>query len=61
MLKKEKCFLCKFIWSKYYFSILKYVDGVVGNSSSGILEVPSFKKGVVNIGDRQKEEFWRKI
>ncbi len=36
-----------------YLSCLKYVDGVVGNSSSGLLEVPSFKKGTINIGDRQ--------
>jgi GDP/UDP-N,N'-diacetylbacillosamine 2-epimerase (hydrolysing) len=27
---------------------------VVGNSSSGLLEVPSFKKGTINIGDRQR-------
>jgi len=38
-----------------YFSALQYVDAVVGNSSSGILEVPSFKKPTINIGDRQKE------
>jgi GDP/UDP-N,N'-diacetylbacillosamine 2-epimerase (hydrolysing) len=37
-----------------YLSCIKYVDGVVGNSSSGLAEVPSFKKGTVNIGDRQK-------
>lgn len=37
-----------------YFSCIQSVDGVVGNSSSGILEVPSFNKGTVNIGDRQK-------
>ncbi|MBM9501943.1 UDP-N-acetylglucosamine 2-epimerase (hydrolyzing) [Leptospira sp. 201903071] len=37
-----------------YFSCLQFVDGVVGNSSSGLLEVPFFKKGTVNIGDRQK-------
>lgn len=37
-----------------YFSTLQFVDGVVGNSSSGLLEVPSFKKGTINIGDRQK-------
>jgi GDP/UDP-N,N'-diacetylbacillosamine 2-epimerase (hydrolysing) len=37
-----------------YFSCIKYVDGVVGNSSSGLAEVPSFKKGTINIGDRQK-------
>lgn len=37
-----------------YFSCLRYVDGVVGNSSSGLLEVPSFGKGTINIGDRQR-------
>ena len=37
-----------------YLSCIKYVDGVVGNSSSGLAEVPSFKKGTINIGDRQK-------
>lgn len=37
-----------------YLSCVAYVDGVVGNSSSGLLEVPSFKKGTINIGDRQK-------
>jgi GDP/UDP-N,N'-diacetylbacillosamine 2-epimerase (hydrolysing) len=36
-----------------YLSCIKHVDGVVGNSSSGLAEVPSFKKGTVNIGDRQ--------
>lgn len=37
-----------------YYSFLTIVDGVMGNSSSGITEVPSFKKGTINIGDRQK-------
>ena len=37
-----------------YLSCIQYVDGVVGNSSSGLAEVPSFRKGTVNIGDRQK-------
>ena len=37
-----------------YLSALQYVDAVVGNSSSGLLETPSFKKGTINIGDRQK-------
>lgn len=37
-----------------YLSCVAQVDGVVGNSSSGLLEVPSFKKGTVNIGDRQQ-------
>jgi GDP/UDP-N,N'-diacetylbacillosamine 2-epimerase (hydrolysing) len=37
-----------------YLSCLKFVDGVVGNSSSGLIEAPSFRKGTVNIGDRQR-------
>jgi GDP/UDP-N,N'-diacetylbacillosamine 2-epimerase (hydrolysing) len=37
-----------------YFSILNAVDAIVGNSSSGILEMPTFKKATINIGDRQK-------
>lgn len=37
-----------------YLSALQYVDAVVGNSSSGIVEVPSFGLPTVNIGDRQK-------
>ena len=37
-----------------YFSCLEHCDGVVGNSSSGLLEAPSFGIGTVNIGDRQK-------
>lgn len=36
-----------------YLSAMRYVDGVVGNSSSGILEAPSFNIGTVNIGCRQ--------
>ncbi len=37
-----------------YWSAMKQVDAVVGNSSSGILEAPSLQKPTVNIGDRQK-------
>jgi GDP/UDP-N,N'-diacetylbacillosamine 2-epimerase (hydrolysing) len=33
---------------------LAQVDGVIGNSSSGLLEVPTFKIGTINIGDRQR-------
>jgi GDP/UDP-N,N'-diacetylbacillosamine 2-epimerase (hydrolysing) len=36
-----------------YLSCLQYVDAVVGNSSSGLLEAPTFKKGTINIGGRQ--------
>jgi len=37
-----------------YLSALQYVDAMVGNSSSGLIEAPSFKIGTINIGDRQK-------
>lgn len=37
-----------------YFSCIREVDGVIGNSSSGLIEVPAFGKGTVNIGDRQR-------
>ena len=37
-----------------YLSAMKYVDLLVGNTSSGIIEAASFNKPVVNIGDRQK-------
>jgi UDP-hydrolysing UDP-N-acetyl-D-glucosamine 2-epimerase len=37
-----------------YLSAMKYVDLLIGNSSSGIIEAASFKKPVINIGDRQK-------
>jgi len=37
-----------------YFSCLSHFDGVIGNSSSGLLEAPSFKIGTLNIGNRQK-------
>ena len=37
-----------------YFSCLAHCDMVVGNSSSGLTEAPSFKKPTVNIGDRQR-------
>lgn len=38
---------------KRYLSVLQYIGGVVGNSSSGIVEVPSFHIPTLNIGDRQ--------
>ncbi len=37
-----------------YLSTLQFVDGVLGNSSSGLIEVPTFQIGTINIGDRQK-------
>lgn len=37
-----------------YLSALQHVNMVIGNSSSGLTEVPSFKKPTINIGDRQQ-------
>lgn len=37
-----------------YLSAMKYASAVIGNSSSGIIEAPTFKVPTVNIGDRQK-------
>jgi GDP/UDP-N,N'-diacetylbacillosamine 2-epimerase (hydrolysing) len=37
-----------------YLSAMQYIDGVIGNSSSGLIEAPSYKIGTINIGDRQR-------
>ena len=37
-----------------YLSCLKHVDGVLGNSSSALIEAPTLKIGTINIGDRQR-------
>lgn len=37
-----------------YFSLMKHVSAMVGNSSSGLIEAPSFKLPVVNMGIRQE-------
>lgn len=37
-----------------YLSALQFVDAMVGNSSSGLAEAPSFQIGTIDIGDRQK-------
>ena len=37
-----------------YLSCIQHTDGVVGNSSSGLLEAPALNTGTINIGDRQK-------
>lgn len=40
--------------SEEYLSIIKHSQGLIGNSSSGIIETPSLKIGNLNIGDRQR-------
>ncbi len=52
--KKRNSFFFKSLGQKMYFSFCAQVDCLVGNSSSGLLEMPTFKKFTINIGDRQK-------
>tara|TARA_B100000579_G_C22809142_1_gene844207 strand:- start:101 stop:1261 length:1161 start_codon:yes stop_codon:yes gene_type:complete len=49
----KNSYFFKSLGHKKYFSLCKQVDLMIGNSSSGIIEMPSFKKGTINIGDRQ--------
>ncbi len=42
------------IRSEDYLAMIKYSCGLIGNSSSGLIEVPSLKVATINIGDRQK-------
>lgn len=51
---KERSKLFSSLGLLRYLSVLNHVDLVIGNSSSGIIEVPMFKIPTVNIGDRQK-------
>jgi len=49
-----RCMFIPSLGQRRYFSVLKYVKAVLGNSSSGIIEVPSFGIPTLDIGDRQK-------
>lgn len=50
----EYCHLVDSLGQSRYLSLMSICDVVIGNSSSGLYEAPSFQKPVVNIGDRQK-------
>ncbi len=50
---KKNCFSYKSLGQLKYLSLMKIVDCVIGNSSSGIIETPSFKVPTINIGNRQ--------
>lgn len=52
--KNKNCIVVSSLGTVKYFSAIKYSECVIGNSSSGIVEVPSFNKPTINIGDRQK-------
>ena len=51
--KKKNYYLFKSLGQKKYYSCCRHSDFMIGNSSSGLLEMPSFKKFSINIGDRQ--------
>ena len=50
----DRCMFITSLGQRRYFSVLKYMTAVIGNSSSGIIEVPSFGIPTLDIGDRQK-------
>ena len=49
----DRCFIKKSLGQTLFLSTLQYVDAMVGNSSSGIIEAPSFRIATINIGERQ--------
>ncbi len=51
--KNKNSFLFKSLGHQNYFSLCKFIDIYIGNSSSGIIEIPSFKKPSINLGNRQ--------
>jgi GDP/UDP-N,N'-diacetylbacillosamine 2-epimerase (hydrolysing) len=52
--KNENSYLFQSLGSKIYFSLMRYSSGIIGNSSSGLLEAPSFRIPTINIGSRQE-------
>ena len=67
--KSIRKFVAENRWAKFvlnlgrrdYLSLLKYADLMIGNSSSGLCEAPTFGLPAVNIEDRQKGRLaWRK-
>lgn len=54
VLEHSNCRVYKSLGQLLYLSCMQHVDAVVGNSSSGLIEAPSFQIGTINIGDRQR-------
>lgn len=52
--RPERCITVTSLGMHRYLSAMKYATAIIGNSSSGIVETPTFKVPTVNIGDRQK-------
>ena len=51
---KDKAIAFTSLGQMRYLSALQYIDAAVGNSSSGLIEVPSYQIATIDIGDRQK-------
>jgi len=51
--ERSNAYSFKSLGQQQYLSCMAQVDGILGNSSSGILEAPSLKVGSINIGTRQ--------
>jgi GDP/UDP-N,N'-diacetylbacillosamine 2-epimerase (hydrolysing) len=51
--KNDNAYVFESLGQVNYLSCMAIVDGIVGNSSSGILEAPTLRVGTINIGDRQ--------
>jgi GDP/UDP-N,N'-diacetylbacillosamine 2-epimerase (hydrolysing) len=58
--KYKNAYFFKSLGQVNYFSFLNQIDGMIGNSSSGLLEMPYFKKGTINIGARQSGRLFSK-
>jgi UDP-N-acetylglucosamine 2-epimerase (non-hydrolysing)/GDP/UDP-N,N'-diacetylbacillosamine 2-epimerase (hydrolysing) len=50
----RRCRLAKSLGERPYLSLLRHADLMIGNSSSGLIEAPSFGLPVVNVGSRQR-------
>ena len=51
--ERNNCVFTPSLGSDLYYSLLRISNGMIGNSSSGIIESPFFKKPVINLGERQ--------
>ena len=56
-LKSKNVFFIKNLGRINYYSFLEHANLIIGNSSSGIIEGASFKKPVLNLGNRQKNRY----
>lgn len=52
-LQNKNCYFFNSLGQENYYSMLNHMDLMIGNSSSGIIEMPSFKKTTINLGVRQ--------